>query len=97
MSLADAKSTATELKSSRSSARLSSVTAINKLQSQLEEEKREREKMQREIEELKKINNDLCSALLNPSTKKSESSPLKVAKIKQWLVLTKCFNILIEA
>jgi hypothetical protein len=31
---------------------------------QLEEERREREKMRREIEELRKINSDLCSAIL---------------------------------
>ncbi len=39
--------------------------AISKLSQQLEEEKREREKMQKEIEELKKLNSDLCSAILS--------------------------------
>lgn len=38
--------------------------------------------MQREIEELKKINNDLCSALLNPAPKKTDASPVKGAKVK---------------
>ncbi len=39
--------------------------AISKLSQQLEEEKREREKMKKEIEELKKLNSDLCSAILS--------------------------------
>ena len=43
----------------------SNYLSITKLSQQLEEEKREREKMQKEIEELKKLNSDLCSAILS--------------------------------
>ena len=50
----------------------SNASVINKLAKQLEEEKKEREKMQREIDALKKINSDLCSAVL--SATKSEKT-----------------------
>ena len=45
------------------------VTVINKLEKQLNEEKYEREKMRNEIEELRKMNEKLCEAII-----KSQSS-----------------------
>lgn len=42
----------------------SNYSAINKLSQQLDEERREREKMRKEIEDLKKMNSDLCNAIL---------------------------------
>ncbi len=38
---------------------------INKLEKKLNEERHQREKLQSEIEELKKMNNDLCNAILS--------------------------------
>jgi len=45
------------------------VTVINKLEKQLNDEKQEREKMRNEIEELRKMNEKLCEAII-----KSQSS-----------------------
>jgi len=45
------------------------VTVIKKLEKQLNEEKHEREKMRNEIEELRKMNEKLCEAII-----KSQSS-----------------------
>ena len=38
---------------------------ISKLQKQLDEEKRAREKLREEIDELKRMNNELCNAILS--------------------------------
>ena len=45
------------------------MTVIKKLEKQLNEEKHEREKMRNEIEELRKMNEKLCEAII-----KSQSS-----------------------
>ena len=47
----------------------SAITVINKLEQQLNVEKEEREKMKNEIEELWKMNEKLCEAII-----KSQSS-----------------------
>ncbi|CDW85637.1 UNKNOWN [Stylonychia lemnae] len=56
----------------------SNYSAITKLAKQLEDEKQEREKMKKEIEELKKINNDLYRSLAKPESK--AASPTKKGK-----------------
>eukprot|EP00347_Sterkiella_histriomuscorum_P018955 403343518 len=81
LSMNDIKSVTTDIKSqigsqhggamSTKSYKSSNYSAINKLSQQLDEERKEREKMQQEIEELKKMNSDLCNAILN--TKESPS------------------------
>jgi predicted RNase H-like nuclease (RuvC/YqgF family) len=42
-----------------------SSTVISKLQKQLDEEKKARERLKEEIDELKKMNNELCNAILS--------------------------------
>ena len=70
--MADVRSITTDLRSN-ASMKQSTVTQINKLALQLDEERKEREQMKQEIEALKKINSDLCNALLT----KPEQSPIK--------------------
>ena len=49
---------------SRKISNTSAVTVINKLEKQLNDEKQEREKMRNEIEELRKMNEKLCEAII---------------------------------
>jgi predicted RNase H-like nuclease (RuvC/YqgF family) len=43
---------------------------INNLEKQLEDEKQAREQLRSEIEELKKMNSELCNAIMSQSSKK---------------------------
>lgn len=43
----------------------SSIAKISKLEQELNIERLEREKLRKEIEELKKINNNLCEAIVS--------------------------------
>lgn len=69
--MSDVKSVTTDIKTNISF-KSSNYSAINKLSLQLDDERKEREKMKLEIEELKKMNSELCSAILNP-----KGSPVK--------------------
>lgn len=51
---------------------------INRLERQLSEERSEREKMRKEIDELKKMNNKLASAISNASAISSNSQSAAV-------------------
>ena len=46
---------------------------ISKLQKQLDEEKKAREKLKDEIDELKKMNAELCNAILSTNSQAGES------------------------
>lgn len=65
--MADVKSVACSTLSKRSSS--TAHTVIQKLEKQLMEERSEREKMKEEIEELKKMNLELASAIRGNSSK----------------------------
>jgi len=41
---------------------------ISSLQKELQEERKQRERLQKEIEELKKMNGDLCNAILSTTS-----------------------------
>lgn len=50
---------------------------VSKLQKQLDEEKKAREKLRQEIEELKKMNSELCNVILSTNSQVSKSEVKK--------------------
>ena len=50
---------------------------ISKLQKQLDEEKKAREQLKSEIEELKKMNHELCNAILTTNSQMSAADAKK--------------------
>lgn len=64
--VSEMKSVTTEMKSQKTNK--TSSTVISKLQKQLDDEKKAREKLKEEIEELKKMNNELCNAILSTNS-----------------------------
>ena len=64
----ETKTVTTEMRSMKTSK--TSSTMIYKLQKQLDDEKKAREQLRDEIEELKRMNNELCNALLSTAPQK---------------------------
>lgn len=62
---------------SRKVSSYTAITMINRLERQLSEERSEREKMRKEIDELKKMNNKLASAISSSSQSAAVQAPAK--------------------
>lgn len=62
---------------SRKVSSYTAITMINRLERQLSEERSEREKMRQEIDELKKMNCKLASAISNSSQSAAVQAPAK--------------------